>query len=112
MQHADGAQGDRLTIDGVESVLSQLRGSRQAVEVTAVINAFAVPKISYDPVGRKLFEDTSKRSIFAAANVREHATYTCMAVQRHANVYAHCIPCVATDGGAASVLRHALRTWA
>ncbi|KAG1674469.1 hypothetical protein FOA52_003074 [Chlamydomonas sp. UWO 241] len=68
---SDGSQGDRLTPEGVESVLVQLRGGRQAVEVTSVINAFDVPKISYDAVGRKLYHDTSKRSIFAQANSKQ-----------------------------------------
>ena len=75
----DGLHGDRLSVDAVESVISQMRGvgsgggTRQGLELCSVINAFTVPKISYDPVGRKLYADNEPRSIFAPANVRSNA---------------------------------------
>eukprot|EP00955_Chlamydomonas_euryale_P003095 32725-Chlamydomonas_euryale.AAC.13 len=75
----DGTQSDRLTADAVHSALAQLRGGRQAVEVTNVINAFQVPKISYDPVGRKLYKDTSARSILGPATVRRNCMHACTA---------------------------------
>jgi hypothetical protein len=65
----EGGQGDRLTISSVDSILSLLKGGSQALEKHAVINAFQVPKISYDAVGRKLYADDKPRSIFAPAAV-------------------------------------------
>ena len=56
-------------MEGVQSALAELKGGRQTLELCAVINAFDVPKISYDPVGRKLYADAKPRSIFAAALV-------------------------------------------
>lgn len=50
-------------------VLAELQGGRQALELSAVINAFEVPKISYDPVGRKLYTDPKPRTIFSGALV-------------------------------------------
>ncbi len=51
-------------------VLAELKGGRQSVELCAVVNAFEVPKISYDPVGRKLYTDPKPRAIFSGALVR------------------------------------------
>jgi DNA polymerase epsilon subunit 2 len=45
-------------------------GARQGLELCSVINAFTVPKISYDPVGRKLYANNEPRSIFAPANAK------------------------------------------
>lgn len=67
--HADGDRGDRLTLESVEATLAQLRGSLQQLELFAVVNAFQVPKISFDPVGKKLYEDSAPRSILAPAQV-------------------------------------------
>ena len=61
-------------MEGVQSALAELKGGRQTLELCAVINAFDVPKISYDPVGRKLYADAKPRSIFAAALVSLGAT--------------------------------------
>lgn len=67
--HADGDRGDRLTLESVEATLARLRGSLQQLELFAVVNAFHVPKISFDPVGKKLYEDSAPRSILAPAQV-------------------------------------------
>lgn len=69
--HSDGFQGDRLTTEAVQAALAELRGGGQSLELCAIINAFDVPKISYDPVGRKLYADGKPRTIFAPALVRE-----------------------------------------
>lgn len=78
--HTDGFQGDRLTTGAVQSALAELRGGRQALELCAIINAFDVPKISYDPVGRKLYADIKPRAIFAPALVRVACMDKCFTI--------------------------------
>ncbi|KAF5832407.1 hypothetical protein DUNSADRAFT_11709, partial [Dunaliella salina] len=46
-------------------------GGAQAISMVNVVNAFAVPKISYDPVARKMFNDTTPRHLFASAEAKQ-----------------------------------------
>lgn len=46
-----------------------LQGGAQATSTVVVVDAFSVPKISYDPVGRKMFADPQPRHLFAGAEV-------------------------------------------
>eukprot|EP00798_Chlamydomonas_sp_ICE-L_P003761 gene3761-13821_t len=64
-----------ITSDSIELAIAQLQGSSQAAEMVAVINAYEVPKISYDPVGRKLYADHQQRTLLAGAEAK-HKLYT------------------------------------
>ncbi len=56
----------------MEAAIAQLQGSEQAGDQhVVVINAFDVPKVSYDVVSRKMNADKAPRSIFADAKVRQ-----------------------------------------
>ncbi len=68
---ADGAVGNRkITREQVDAALGQLQGGAvQDAARIVVINAFDVPKISYDPVGRKMYADKDQRTIFGDAKV-------------------------------------------
>lgn len=54
----------------VEQAICQLQGQGQGVQLVEVINAFDVPKVSYDAVGKKMYADAAPRSLFADAQVR------------------------------------------
>lgn len=77
------------------AALAQLRGCGEVAQLVAVVDAFDVPKISYDPVGRKMFADSRPRRLFAGAEVRglRHARRASGAGQRAAaavaRVHAH-----------------------
>lgn len=62
------ASGD-ISKSVVESAIAQIMGKGQGFELVTIINAFDIPKISYDAVGRKMFADTVPRSLFADATV-------------------------------------------
>jgi hypothetical protein len=53
----------------VEAAVAQVLGTGQGLELISIINAFDVPKISYDPVARKMYADDAPRVLFADAQV-------------------------------------------
>ncbi len=60
----------KITREQVDAALGQLQGGAvQDAARIVVINAFDVPKISYDPVGRKMYADKDQRTIFGDAKV-------------------------------------------
>ena len=66
----------------MEAAIAQLQGGEQASDQhVVVINAFDVPKISYDVVSRKMYADKAPRSIFADAKVLRllACMHTCVA---------------------------------
>ena len=65
----DGNHAERITQESIEAAIAQLQGNNQAAELVSVINAFDVPKISYDPVGRKLYADHQPRTVLAGSQV-------------------------------------------
>lgn len=60
---------NNITREDIEAAIVQLQGTGTAKELVAVIDAFDVPKISYDPVGRKMYADKQPRSFLANATV-------------------------------------------
>lgn len=64
----------------METAILQLQGSGASAEQVVVVNAFDIPKVSYDPVGRKMFADNAPRTLFADAmvGVHGHAHMRCM----------------------------------
>ena len=66
---ADRASSGAVNRAAVDAAISQLQGTGQGAELVEVINAFDIPKISYDPVGRKMLADSAPRSMFADVNV-------------------------------------------
>lgn len=58
-----------MTVESVRQAATQT-GSAQRVEVMEVVQAFDVPRLTYDSVQRKLLLDTRPRSLHAMAEVR------------------------------------------
>lgn len=58
--HTDLQDADDPTVSKrqMEAAIRQLQGSTTGDELVAIINAFDVPKISYDPVSKRLYADT------------------------------------------------------
>ena len=59
----------QVTLHHVEVALQQSVGVEEQLDLAAVVSAFDVPKISYDPVSKKLFHNMQPRSILAAGEV-------------------------------------------
>jgi hypothetical protein len=64
----------QVTAAHIDAALTQLKGGAQAADLITVVNAFAVPKISYDPVGRKMIADHKPRHLLADAQVCRRAS--------------------------------------
>jgi hypothetical protein len=69
LRQTDARRGGLLSQSDVSGAVTQLAGSLQSIERMVVINAFEVPKICWDPIGKKLYADTASRTIFPDAQV-------------------------------------------
>lgn len=63
-----------ITQQQMESAIRQLAGTTSERDLVFVIDAFDVPKISYDPITKRLYADNHPKSLIATAQVPAAAT--------------------------------------
>lgn len=73
--YPDMASGDDddedgvITKDSVEAAIRQLAGVVPKRDLAFVVSAFDVPRIIYDPVTKRLYEDTKQKTLLPTAEV-------------------------------------------
>jgi hypothetical protein len=66
---AERTSANTIALADVEAAITQLRDGGPSRDDVAVISAFDIPKISYDPVSSKMYEDKAPRILFPGAKV-------------------------------------------
>jgi hypothetical protein len=66
---SERTNADAITLADIEAAVTQLRGGGPSRDDVAVISAFDIPKISYDPVSSKMYADKAPRTLFPGARV-------------------------------------------